>query len=186
MGARQSALRHLDWRRRRRDRRHRSHLARRQPDRPDAARTAERECRGLRVHLSQQSVPLVARAKSGTEIHHVAARDARVSIDDLAREVDDRTIALSVTHVSPLTGFRHDLAPLAELARAHGAYLVVDAAQSAGALDLDVRREGVDFLTTCAMKWLLGAPGVGFLLLALLSGWRNQSQNQQGFGPGNT
>jgi selenocysteine lyase/cysteine desulfurase len=29
-----------------------------------------------------------------------------------------------------------------------------------------VRREGVDFLTTCAMKWLLGAPGVGFLFVA--------------------
>jgi selenocysteine lyase/cysteine desulfurase len=110
--------------------------------------------------------PWLLAPKSGTEIRYVAARNGRVSVDDLARQVDDRTVALSITHVSPLTGFRHDLAPLTELAHAHGAYLVVDAAQSAGALDLDVRRDGVDFLTTCAMKWLLGAPGVGFLFVA--------------------
>jgi kynureninase len=89
-----------------------------------------------------------------------------VDLADLARQVDSHTVALSVTHVSPKTGFRHDLAALAELAHAHGAYLIVDAAQSAGALDMDVRRLGVDFLTTCAMKWLLGAPGVGFLFVA--------------------
>ncbi len=110
--------------------------------------------------------PWLLPPKAGTEIRYVAARDGRVFVDDLAGQVDDRTVALSVTHVSPLTGFRHDLAPLAELAHAHGAYLVVDAAQSAGALNLDVRREGIDFLTTCAMKWLLGAPGVGFLFVA--------------------
>ena len=58
---------------------------------------------------------------------------------------------------------------LSELAHAHNAVLIVDAAQSAVALDLDVRRLGVDFLSTCAMKWLLGAPGVGFLYVARLS-----------------
>jgi len=110
--------------------------------------------------------PWLLTPKDGTEVRYVAARDGRVHLDDLARQVDDHTVALSVTHVSPKTGFRHALGPLAELADAHGAYLVVDAAQSAGALDLDVRREGVDFLTTCAMKWLLGSPGVGFLYIA--------------------
>ena len=84
----------------------------------------------------------------------------------MARVVDDRTLAISVSHVSPKSGFRHDLASLSELAHAHNALLIVDAAQSAGALDLDVRRLGVDFLSTCAMKWLLGAPGVGFLFVA--------------------
>jgi selenocysteine lyase/cysteine desulfurase len=110
--------------------------------------------------------PWLLKARSDTEVRWVAAHEGRVAFDDLARAVDGNTVALSVTHVSPKTGFRHDLAALADLAHTHGAYLVVDAAQSAGALDLDVRRMGVDFLTTCAMKWLLGAPGVGFLFIA--------------------
>jgi kynureninase len=100
------------------------------------------------------------------EVRQVHTRDNVVDVADIARAVDDDTIAVSVSHVSPKSGFRHDLAALADLAHAHGAFLIVDAAQSAGALDLDVGRLGVDFLTTCAMKWLLGAPGVGFLFVA--------------------
>jgi cysteine desulfurase / selenocysteine lyase len=105
-------------------------------------------------------------AKSHVEIRYVPARDHRVHLDDLARAVDERTVAVSVTHVCPKTGFRHDLAAVAELAHAHGAYLLVDAAQSAGVLQIDVRSMGIDFLSTCAMKWLLGTPGVGFLFVA--------------------
>ncbi len=110
--------------------------------------------------------PWLLAARASTEIRQVAARDHRVHLGDMARVVDDRTLAISVSHVSPKSGFRHDLASLSELAHAHHAFLIVDAAQSAGALDLDVRRLGVDFLSTCAMKWLLGAPGVGFLFVA--------------------
>jgi len=77
--------------------------------------------------------------------------------------VDDETIALSVSHVCHLTGFRPDLDALGTLAAEHGAALVVDAMQSAGAVDIDVHRSGVHFLACGAMKWLLGAAGVGFL-----------------------
>ena len=110
--------------------------------------------------------PWLLSAKSGTEIRLVRARDNRVFVDDIASVVDDHTVAVSISHVSPKSGFRHDLAAVAELAHARGAFLIVDAAQSAGVLDLDVRRAGVDFLSTCAMKWLLGAPGVGFMFIA--------------------
>jgi cysteine desulfurase / selenocysteine lyase len=110
--------------------------------------------------------PWLLASKAHVEVRQVKARDHAIDIDDLARMVDDHTFAISISHVSPRSGFRHDLATLAELAHAHGALLIVDAAQSAGALDLDVRALGVDFLTTCAMKWLLGAPGVGFLYVA--------------------
>jgi len=110
--------------------------------------------------------PWQLRSKANIELRQVAARGHRIHISDIAREVNDRTVAISVSHVSPKSGFRHDLAALGELAHAHNAVLIVDAAQSAGALDLNVRQLGVDFLSTCAMKWLLGAPGVGFLYVA--------------------
>jgi len=105
-------------------------------------------------------------AKRHVEIRYVAARNKKIALDDIRRQVDERTIAISISHVSPLTGFRHNLAALAELAHARGAYLIVDAAQSAGALDLDVHRDGIDLLSCLAMKWLLGPPGVGFLYVA--------------------
>jgi len=110
--------------------------------------------------------PWLLSPKAGVEVRQAHAHQNVRSVDDIARLVDEHTIAISVSHVSPKSGFRHDLAALADLAHAHGAFLIVDAAQSAGALHLDVGKLGVDFLTTCAMKWLLGAPGVGFLFVA--------------------
>jgi selenocysteine lyase/cysteine desulfurase len=110
--------------------------------------------------------PWLLASRRQVEIRQAHAREGVVAIDDLAQLVDDRTLAVSLSHVSPKSGFRHDLAAVSDLAHAHGALLIVDAAQSAGVLHLDVRRDGVDCLTTCAMKWLLGAPGVGFLYVA--------------------
>jgi selenocysteine lyase/cysteine desulfurase len=52
---------------------------------------------------------------------------------------------------------------LSEIAHKHGAYLIVDAIQSAGAIPIDVKRDDVDFLTTACYKWLLSPPGTGYL-----------------------
>jgi selenocysteine lyase/cysteine desulfurase len=61
------------------------------------------------------------------------------------------------------SGFRHDLRGLCDLARRHGAALVVDAAQSAGAVRIDLAETPVDFLAAPTFKWLLGPLGAGFL-----------------------
>jgi cysteine desulfurase / selenocysteine lyase len=105
-------------------------------------------------------------AKSGVEIRTVQARDYRIELDDLARAIDDRTVAVNVCQVSAETGFRYDLAEVADLAHSRGAYFVVDAAQSAGTVQIDADKVGVDFLSTTAMKYLLGAPGVGYMYVA--------------------
>lgn len=83
----------------------------------------------------------------------------------LAERIDDDTVAVCITHVAPFTGRRHDLGAIAAVAHAHGAMLLVDAAQSTGVVPIDVARDGVDALVTTAMKWLLGPPGIGFLYL---------------------
>jgi selenocysteine lyase/cysteine desulfurase len=105
-------------------------------------------------------------SRAHVEIRWVPARDGMVDAEELARLVDDRTVAVSMTHVSWQNGFRHDLAALAEVAHARGAVFIVDVAQSAGAVAIDVRRMGIDFLSGCALKWLLGTPGVGWLFMA--------------------
>lgn len=96
----------------------------------------------------------------------VAARDGLMHLEDMERAIDDDTVAVIVSHVTPAQGFRHDLGALAQIAHAHGALLVVDGAQSAGALNIDLHASGVDFFATTAMKWLLGTAGVGFLYVA--------------------
>ena len=88
------------------------------------------------------------------------------SLYDFTPLVDDRTAVISVTHVDPVTGVRHHLRPLADLAHAHGAVLIVDIAQSAGVVPIDVESEGIDLAAGTAMKWLLGPPGIGYLYVS--------------------
>jgi len=90
----------------------------------------------------------------------VRHRDGRVTADDFARAVDARTRLLSVAWVSHQNGFRHDMRPLADLAHAHGALFYTDAVQALGMFPVDVRKEGVDVMTSGTYKWLLGGFGV--------------------------
>ena len=96
----------------------------------------------------------------------VHARDGVMHLEDFEAAVDGDTLAVCISHVTPMEGFRQDVAALAEIAHAKGALLIVDGAQSAGAMDIDLHRTGIDFFATTAMKWLLGAAGVAFLYVA--------------------
>ena len=82
---------------------------------------------------------------------------------DLARARRPDTRLIVVNHVSNVTG---TLAPLAELAALKGeALLLVDAAQSAGVLPLEVTALGIDFLAFTGHKGLLGPTGTGGFVL---------------------
>jgi len=96
----------------------------------------------------------------GIALRIVKHRDGRVTADDVARAVDDRTRLLSVAWVSHQNGFRHDMRPLADLAHAHGALFYADAVQALGMFPADVRAAGVDCMTSGTYKWLLGGFGV--------------------------
>jgi selenocysteine lyase/cysteine desulfurase len=106
------------------------------------------------------------RAHGTHEVRQVTTDGVADAAAVVAQAVDERTAAVCITHVAPFTGRRHDLRALADAAHGHGAWLMVDAAQSAGVVPMDVRAEGVDMLVTTGMKWLLGPPGVGYLYLA--------------------
>ena len=105
--------------------------------------------------------PWLPLRSKGVEVRLVPQRGGRVLLDDLAAAADDRTVALSVSFVQFLSGFRLDPAPVAELCRRHDALFVLDAIQGLGAFPLDVEAAGVDLLSADAHKWMLGPEGVG-------------------------
>ena len=94
------------------------------------------------------------------DLRIVKHREGAVTREDFERAVDARTRLVSVAWVSHQNGFRHDMRPLADLAHAHGALFYSDAIQALGMFPVDVRRAGVDFLTSGTYKWLLGGFGV--------------------------
>jgi len=103
------------------------------------------------------------RKKLDVKVHYVKNIDGKILLEDMERAVDDKTVAVAVSHVEYVNGFRHDLQALSEIAHKHGAYLIVDAIQSAGAMQIDVKKDDVDFLATACYKWLLSPPGAGYL-----------------------
>ena len=101
--------------------------------------------------------------KLGVEVRYVRNVDGRILFEDVEKIVDDKTVVISISHVEYVNGFRNDLRRLSEIAHEHGAYLVVDAIQSLGAVPVNVARDNVDFLTASCYKWLLGPAGAGYL-----------------------
>jgi L-cysteine/cystine lyase len=84
----------------------------------------------------------------------------------LFEEAVDGARMVAVSHVTYATGRRLPVAPIARLAHDAGALFALDAAQSVGALPVDVEEFDVDFLALPAQKWLLGPEGMGALYVA--------------------
>lgn len=79
------------------------------------------------------------------------------------------------THVSNVFGFILPIYEIGELCRKQGVPLVVDASQSAGALEVDFKRLGAEFIAMPGHKGLFGPQGTGILICSgdckpLLSG----------------
>ena len=73
------------------------------------------------------------------------------------------TRLLVFSHVTWNTGLRLPLSELVALAHRHYALTLVDGAQSAGAIPLDLPASGVDFYALPGQKWLCGPEGTGAL-----------------------
>jgi kynureninase len=73
---------------------------------------------------------------------------------------------VAASHVLFRTSQLLDLAPVLAHARAVGAMSLVDAYQSVGSVDVDVRTLAPDFLTGGSIKWLCGGPGTGYLYVS--------------------
>jgi cysteine desulfurase/selenocysteine lyase len=101
--------------------------------------------------------------RRGVEVRRVEPADGHVPVDALAAAVDARTRVVSVPHVTFSPGFVADVRCVADAAHAHDALVLVDAAQSAGAVAVDVDALGADALAVATQKCLLALYGFGFL-----------------------
>ncbi len=107
--------------------------------------------------------------RSGVEIDRITLsvppESPREILKLLEAKLARRTRVISVSHVTFTTGLRMPIVEIAAMARANGTLLVVDGAQSAGALDVDVKALGPDAYATSGHKWLLGPKGTGILYI---------------------
>ena len=97
-------------------------------------------------------------------VHRVKSVNGEVRLEDLQRAMNVRTGIISHSHVQFSNGFRADLQALGEIKSGHA--LVVNASQSAGALEIDVKRMRIDALCTTGHKWMLSGYGSGFVYIS--------------------
>lgn len=86
------------------------------------------------------------------------------TVDNFCRCIRRETVAIACLHASNVFGNVLPIAKLGALAREHGLLFIVDAAQSAGTLPIDMQAMHIDLLCAPGHKGLNGPTGTGLLL----------------------
>jgi kynureninase len=106
-----------------------------------------------------------AQEKVGARVETVRSRDGGLNLEteDLIAAIDDDTLIVSLDLVLFRSSGLIDIQPVIEAAHRKGAYVFLDCYQATGAVPIDVKALGVDFLVGGSVKWLCGGPGAGYL-----------------------
>lgn len=89
--------------------------------------------------------------------------EGKLNPKEVERHIKRNTKLIVMTHASNVTGTIMPVHEVGEIARRHGIPLLVDAAQSAGSLPIDVDEMSIDMLAFTGHKSLLGPQGIGGL-----------------------
>jgi cysteine desulfurase family protein len=90
-------------------------------------------------------------------------KSAEVDYKELKNKIKDNTKLIVSSHASNVLGTVNDLEKIGEIAAAENILFLVDAAQSAGVIPIDVDKMKIDFLAVPGHKSLFGPPGIGAL-----------------------
>ena len=122
-----------------------------------------------------------AQSRIGAIVEVVHSDDGiTVPLKHILNAIDDTTCLVALSHVSFRSSYRVDAKAIVERAHKHGALVLLDIYQSAGAVELFPREWEVDFLIGGTIKWLCGGPACGYLyvrpdlqkdLTPRLTGW---------------
>lgn len=100
----------------------------------------------------------------GVEIITVtSAENGLVDPQQIADCITAKTRAVALTHVASQRGDIQAIAEIGEIARRNGLIFLVDACQSVGQIELNLKQFKCDFLCGTGRKYLRGPRGTGFL-----------------------
>lgn len=100
--------------------------------------------------------------KAGAKLVYAYLKDGQLDMEDLANKITEKTKFVSLAQVSNVLGCINPVKEIAKLAHQVGAYMVVDGAQSAPHMAIDVQDLDCDFFTLSGHK-MLGPTGIGVL-----------------------
>lgn len=105
-----------------------------------------------------------AEERRGAEVQVVPSHDGiRVDVEELCAAIDERTVAVPVSHVLFSSAFVQDARRISERAAEVGAHVILDCYQSAGTIPFSLEELGVSFACGGSVKYLCGGPGAAYL-----------------------
>jgi len=94
-----------------------------------------------------------------------ADRQGIVAAEEIEKAITERTKLVALMHASNVTGGVQPIEAVGEIVRKRGIRFLVDAAQTAGYLTIDLGKLSIDFLACAGHKGLLGPLGTGVLVI---------------------
>lgn len=113
-------------------------------------------------HASNILPWLILSAKKNIKVVFVDSKDEKLDINDLKEKITSKTKLISIAEITNVSGDKRDIKEICKLAHKYGILVVVDAAQSAPHIKIDVQDTDVDFIAFSAHK-MCGPTGVGVL-----------------------
>lgn len=124
--------------------------------------------RKCRVVASEMEFPTsghvwLAQERRGAKVSWVAMRDGVIDTSAYDAAIENDTALVTACSAYYVNGFIQDVGQIVAHAHAAGALVFTDAYQALGAIPVNVRESGVDFLASGNLKYLMGVPGIAFL-----------------------
>jgi selenocysteine lyase/cysteine desulfurase len=122
----------------------------------------------------------LAQERRGAKVSWVAMRDGTIDAEEYDKHLTADTALVTACSGYYVNGFMQDVGAIIKRAHRAGALVFTDAYQALGAMPVDVKESGVDFLASGCLKYLMGVAGIAFLyvrpeladtLLPTTTGW---------------
>lgn len=113
-------------------------------------------------HASNILPWMVLSIKKNIKIVFVESKNQKLDINDLIKKINKKTKVISLAQITNVSGDKRDIKRICQIAHKKGILVVVDAAQSAPHIKIDVQDLDADFLAFSAHK-MCGPTGVGIL-----------------------
>ncbi|MEE0858072.1 MAG: cysteine desulfurase [Acutalibacteraceae bacterium] len=98
-------------------------------------------------------------------VAEVVHGDFEKTLDNFRKSINEKTKLIVVTHASNVTGTILPISRITALAHQYNIRVLVDTAQSAGVLPIDVEEMNLDFLAAAGHKGLMGPMGTGIMYI---------------------
>ena len=131
--------------------------------------------KGDRVLVPENEFPAAVYAvrstceRLGAKMIPIPCPTGSLDLDRLRTMLKTGADVLVMSWVQYFNGYRNELSSISRLCHENDCFLLVDVTQGAGAVPLDMRREGADAIACGAQKWLLGQTGAGFFAISKIA-----------------